>query len=71
MNIGGANCIKCGLSMSSWTTVNGNPCCDWCHPDFMKIKLDVEEQRARIECLNAQTTLATKQRMKMDLEDME
>lgn len=28
----GAVCIKCGIGMSCWTTVNGHPCCDWCRP---------------------------------------
>lgn len=28
----GAKCFKCGMNMTSWTSVNGNPCCDFCKP---------------------------------------
>jgi hypothetical protein len=30
----GAMCVKCGMQMSSWTTVNGQPICDLCLSKF-------------------------------------
>ncbi len=30
------SCVKCGISMTSWTTVNGLPCCDWCNPNNLQ-----------------------------------
>jgi hypothetical protein len=36
----GARCVKCQISLLSWTTVNGHPCCDWCKPKDLKAEND-------------------------------
>jgi hypothetical protein len=36
----GAKCVKCQISLLSWTTVNGHPCCDWCKPQEIHLKAE-------------------------------
>jgi len=38
----GAKCVKCQLSLLSWTTVNGHPCCEWCRPRDLSLKSENE-----------------------------
>ena len=36
----GAKCVRCQISLLSWTTVNGHPCCEWCKPQELHLRAE-------------------------------